>query len=166
MKNFKILKTVVLLVAVMAFSSCDEDGPIQQEVKTNQETTIQVNGLKGESAYTISDSADIQDLLDSATEFVEAEIDQVKLRIDGYSGSSIEGNITLKVGAITLFTSQTVSLTDEDTTISIPAAVRDVVTLINGGTFNISLVGTTTTPIADDAFQLIVTPRIRGVFEL
>ena len=176
MKNFKILKTVLLLVAVMAFSNCDENGPLEQAIRTNEEISIQVEGLKDKSSHTVNDQADIQDLLDNASDLITAEIDQVKFRIENYIGTSavgnkIEGSITVNIGSIELFESQIVSLSSTDSTISVPAEARDILDLVNTANnlpldLSITIKTKEGTVIEDNDFQLIVTPRITGVITL
>lgn len=162
----KFMKGLVLLFAVLTLSNCDEDGAIQSVVKTNSPTTLSVTGLEGQTTYTISDSADISELLESTSKFLEAKVESVSLRLEDYSGTSIDGTITVEVGGNVLFSSQTVSLTSTDSVIQVPANASDIVGLINSGAFSISLTGTTTAPIEDNDFKLVVTPAITGTFEL
>ena len=173
MKNFRIMKTLVLLVARLAFISCEENGPIQQVVKTDTSTSITVTDLDGKSSYSITDTADISELVDGVDVFVAAEIESVGLKLENYSGGTIEGNITVKVGGITLFTSETVSLSSVESVVTVPAAARNILTLIQSssasGQFGITLEGNTTNgPITDDndSFTLVVTPTITGTVEL
>ena len=161
-----LMKTLVLLFTVFTLSNCDEDGAIQTVIKTNTATTLSVTGLEGQTSYTISDSADISELLESTSNFLEAHIKSLALRSEASSGTSIDGTITVQVGGNVLFSSQTVNLTSTDSVIQVPASASDIVSLINSGSFSISLTGTTSAPIEDNDFKLVVTPAITGTFEI
>ena len=45
MKKFKLMKTVMLLFAILALSSCEEDGPIQFIVVDEFETDAKIVNL-------------------------------------------------------------------------------------------------------------------------
>jgi len=166
MKNFKLMKTVFLLFALVAFSNCEDNEPIKSELKTNTSTPIAIIGFEGQDIYQLDNTVDISGLLDTASSFLTAEIEQIALKLEDYSGASIDGTMTVRLGSTTLFESEAVTLTSDNTIITIPSTLRNILTLVNSGEFKIYLEGTTSIPIEDNSFKLIVTPQIRTTIEI
>lgn len=162
MRNFKFVKTAFLLFVLAAFSNCEDNGPIQSEVKTNTSTSINIKDVQGKSSYKVEDTVDISDLLDIANNFLEAKIEQIALKLEDYSGTSIEGTITVKLGSTTIFNEKSITLTSDNTILTVSSALRDILTLVNSGEFKIFIEGTTSKPIEDNDFKLIVTPQIKA----
>ena len=164
MKKMNLLKSILVLFVAFTFSMCEESGEIQFVVEDDFPNEIAVNGLEGETSYTISDSADISELLDGAAKFVEADIKTVTLQLKDYSGSAINGNVRVKTGSLTLF-DQAVNLTSTPTVITVPENASDILSAINSGTIAISLEGEASAPIEDNSFIIIVTVKVRGTVE-
>ena len=165
MKNFKLVKTVILLFAVLAFSNCEENGAIQFVVKDSFPTPLAVVGLKGQSSYANEDSADISGLLDSGTAFVEANIESVTLKLENYDGAPITGSMKLTANGIVLL-DEDVTLTSLDSDpIAIPENLGGILDALNSGTLTISIEGSTEQPIEDDDFIIVITPMVTGTVE-
>lgn len=162
MKNFKLVKTAIILFAVFAFSNCEDGEPIQFIVVDEVPTEISVQGFEGLSEYSTSSVADLSDLLDSATTFIEADVEKITLALMDYSGTSIEGTITIIVGGIPLI-NEAVTLSSDPKTFTIPAGSSDILSSINSGLMTITMEGTTAAPIADNDFVIVVTPTVRGL---
>jgi hypothetical protein len=164
MKNLKLMKIVVVLFAVFAFSNCEESGdPVQFVVVDEIPTSIAVTGLEGKSAYSVTNTADISSLLDNAAVFVEAKIETVSLKLSEYNGTSIEGNIKITVGGNVIF-NESKTLSSTAVTLTIPESASDILSDINSGTVTLSMEGSTTEPISDNDFVIIVTPTVRATF--
>jgi hypothetical protein len=164
MKNLKLMKIVVMLFAVFAFSNCEDGDPVQFIVVDEFPTPISVDGLQGQTAYSVTNTADISSLLDNAASFVAADIEKVSLVLSEYDGGSIEGTIKITVGDQVLF-NESKTLSSTAVTLDIPANASDILNDINSGTMSITMEGTTIEPIADNAFIITVTPTVRGTVE-
>ncbi|WP_439127618.1 hypothetical protein [Polaribacter sp.] len=165
MKKIKLIKPLLLLFAVFTFSMCDETGDIQFEVKNSFETTATVAGLEGQSTFTIDSTADISDLLDNATTFVDANIESVILQLEDYSGSDFAGNISIAVGPVP-FLNQSVSLSSTPTDpIIIPENAARILYIISSGSFPFTITGSTTNPIEDNNFKIKMTFKIKAIVE-
>ena len=162
MKNFKLVKTAIILFAVFAFSNCEDGEPIQFIVVDEVPTEISVQGFEGLSEYSTSSVADLSDLLDSATTFIEADVETITLALMDYSGTSIEGTIIITVGGIQLI-NEVVTLSSTAVSFTIPAVSSDILSSINSGLMTITMEGTTADPIADNDFVIVVTPTVRGL---
>lgn len=159
----KLFKAVLLLFTVFTLSNCEEDGEIQFIVVDDFETNAAVNGLSGLSSIDINQSMNVSDLLDNASEFVEADVESVIITLKDYSGTSIEGNFNLAIGSSTLV-NQSLTLTSNVATspIAIPSNASDILSSITSGNVQVSLTGSTTAPIADDAFTLNLKFKIKA----
>jgi hypothetical protein len=164
MKNLKLMKIAVLFFAVFAFSNCEDGDPVQFIVVDEFPTPISVTGLEGQSAYSVTNTADISSLLDNAASFVAADIEKVSLVLSEYDGGSIEGTIKITVGDQVLF-NESKTLSSTAVTLDIPANASDILNDINSGTMSITMEGTTIEPIEDNAFIITVTPTVRGTVE-
>lgn len=166
MRKFNLMKTVVLFITILAFSNCEENGPIQFIVADDFETSVVINNLGDQSSFTISSSTDISDLLDNADSFVETNIESVIAELgDDYSGTSINGTLKVSSGSVT-FLDQSINLTKNPSVpIVIPSNSSDILSLISSGTFPISVSGTTTEPLGDNNFTLKLTFRVKATVE-
>jgi hypothetical protein len=162
MKNFRLIKTAIVLFAALAFSNCEDGEPIQFIVVDEVPTEIAVQGFDGLSEYSTSSVADLSDLLDSATTFIEADIEKVTLSLKDYSEASITGTIKITVGGVDLI-NEAVTLSNTAVSFTIPPVNSDVLSSINSGFMTITMEGTTATPIADNDFVIVVTPTVRGL---
>ena len=165
MKNFKLVKTVILLFAVLAFSNCEENGAIQFVVKDSFPTPIAVLGLKGQSFYSKEGTADISGLLDNRTAFVEANIESVLLKLENYDGTSIIGSIKLTANEIVLLDEDVILTSLDSDPIAIPENLGGILDALNSGTLTISIEGSTEQPIEDDDFIIVITPMVIGTVE-
>ena len=76
MKQNQLLKSILLLVAVFTFSMCEENGPIQSIVADEFTTTVSLEGLEGQSAFTITNqTTNISDLFDDQDFIKAAEVE-------------------------------------------------------------------------------------------
>jgi predicted small lipoprotein YifL len=164
MKKLKLMKSVVVLFAVFALSSCEENGPIQFIVADDFTTTVSMNGLEGQTTYTTNSTTDISELLDGASKFVEADIESISIMLEDYSGTSLNGTVQIKAGTLTIV-DQAVNLTSSATLINVPSDSGDILTLISSGNLPITVTGTATAPIEDNSFSIKATVNIRATVE-
>ena len=123
-----------------------------------------MQGFEGLSEYSTSSVADLSDLLDSATTFIEADVEKITLVLMDYSGTSIEGTIIITVGGIQLI-NEDVILSSTAVSFTIPPVNSDILSSINSGLMTITMEGTTATLIASNNFIIEVTPTVRGTVE-
>ena len=165
MKKVNLMKTVILLFAVLAFSNCEENGAIQFVVVDEFSTSVNIKGLAAESSFTENSSTNIADLLAGLATFVEADIESVTLSLqDDFEGTSINGNINVTVGSIVLF-DQDVTLTKGGSlVIQVPAS--NILSIISANVIPVSVTGTSTSGIlGDDDFTIDVLFKIRATVE-
>jgi hypothetical protein len=165
MKEFKLMKIVFLLFTVFLLSNCENNDAVEFVVIDDFPTEIDVIGLEGLTSYRIEDTADISDLLNNASTFIEADVEAVALALKNYPGSAITGALKVTTGGTILFEQQ-VTLTSTETIIEIPASASNILGDINAGTISVILEGTTTAPIESNAFVIVVTPTIRSTVGL
>ncbi|QOD60449.1 hypothetical protein H9I45_14040 [Polaribacter haliotis] len=165
MKRIKFLKPLLLFVAIMAFSNCEENGEIQFIVVDEFESNAVVTGLNTTTSFETSSSTDISQLLDNASKFVDANIEKVTLTLqDDYSGDAISGNFDLTVGPIKI--NQTLTLTKGvGTEILIPANASGILSLINSGTFPYVLKADFTSTPGDDSFTINLKFKVKATVE-
>ena len=165
MKKVNLMKTVILLFAVLAFSNCEENGAIQFVVVDEFSTSVNIKGLAAESSFTENSSTNIADLLAGLATFVEADIESVTLSLqDDFEGTSINGNMNVTVGSIVLF-DQDVTLTKGGSlVIQVPAS--NILSIISANVIPVSVTGTSTSGIlGDDDFTIDVLFKIRATVE-
>lgn len=165
MKKVNLMKTVILLFAVLAFSNCEENGAIQFVVVDEFSTSVNIKGLAAESSFTENRSTNIADLLVGATTFVKADIESVTLSLqDDFEGTSINGNMNVTVGSIVLF-DQDVTLTKGGSlVIQVPSS--NILSIISANVIPVSVTGTSTSGIlGDDDFTIDVLFKIRATVE-
>lgn len=165
MKKVNLMKTVILLFAVLAFSNCEENGAIQFVVVDEFLTSVNIKGLAAESSFTENSSTNIADLLAGLATFVEADIESVTLSLqDDFEGTSINGNMNVTVGSIVLF-DQDVTLTKGGSlVIQVPAS--NILSIISANVIPVSVTGTSTSGIlGDDDFTIDVLFKIRATVE-
>lgn len=161
MKKMKLMKVAILFLTILAFSNCEEDGAIQFIVVDDFGTSVSVKGLEGKTAFTISSSTNVSDLLDNANTFVAADVESVTLELVDYSGTSINGTISVSPGLATT----PASLSSTPITIPIPANSSAILSLISSGNFPVTIVGNATAPIEDNDFSIKMTFRIKATVE-
>ena len=165
MKKVNLMKIVILLFAVLAFSNCEEEGAIQFVVVDEFLTSVNIKGLAAESSFTENSSTNIADLLAGLATFVEADIESVTLSSqDDFEGTSINGNMNVTVGSIVLF-DQDVTLTKGGSlVIQVPAS--NILSIISANVIPVSVTGTSTSGIlGDDDFTIDVLFKIRATVE-
>ena len=165
MKKVNLMKIVILLFAVLAFSNCEENGAIQFVVVDEFLTSVNIKGLAAESSFTENSSTNIADLLAGLATFVEADIESVTLSLqDDFEGTSINGNMNVTVGSIVLF-DQDVTLTKGGSlVIQLPAS--NILSIISANVIPVSVTGTSTSGIlGDDDFTIDVLFKIRATVE-
>ena len=158
----KLFKAVLLLFTVLTLSNCEEDGEIQFIVVDEFESDAVVTGLNTATAFETSSSTNISDLLDSASEFVEAEIEKVTLTLqDDYSGTAISGDFEITVGPINIM--QTLTLTKGvGTEIVLPADASSILSVINSGVFPYVIKADFTSSPADDNFTINLKFKVKA----
>lgn len=165
MKKINLLKPLLLLFAVFTFSMCEEAGDIQFVIADDFDTTVAINGLKGETSYAFNtNDIDVNDLLENASEFLTADVESVTLALENYSGAAISGNISVMAGPIPLL-SENVALSSTPVAVEIPANASNILSILSSGLFTATISGATSAPIADDNFNIKMTFRIKATVE-
>jgi len=169
MKKIQLMKTVLLLFAVFAFSNCEEDGPIQFQVKDDFENNVSVKGLEGQSEIIITEATDVSDILDNGSTFVIAKIESVTVFInnDYDSDSTIAGTYSLEIGNKKLIDELKLELSKgkPGLTIDIPKNSQGILSSINSGKVEFVFSGKTDSPILDNDFSLNVTFNMDATVE-
>lgn len=165
MKKMKLMKVAILFLAVFALSNCEEDGEIQFIVVDEFESDAVVTGLNTATAFETSSSTNISELLDSASEFVEAEIEKVTLTLqDDYSGNAITGDFDLTVGPINI--KKTLTLTKgQATEVIIPAEASSILSVISSGVFPYVIKADFTSSPADDNFTINLKFKVKATVQ-
>lgn len=165
MKKNRLIKTVVLLF-VLAFSNCEEDGPIQFVIVDDFETNASISGLVGLSSIDIDKVMDVSDLLDNVSIFVEADVESAIITLNDYDGNSIEGAFICSIGGVSLFNEALELIPGKATNpIAIPSSVSSILSSIESGNVQVQLTGSTNSPIADDDFSLNLKIKIKAKVE-
>ncbi|MEN8775436.1 MAG: hypothetical protein ABF263_04770 [Polaribacter sp.] len=166
MKKINTLKSLLLLITVLTFSMCEDSEKIQFVVKDSFDNIepIEVKGLKGQTSYTLSTTADISELLDNASSFVKAEVESIAISLVDYSGNSIEGNIKISSGSLT-FLDQNVSISETPSALTIPSGVINILSILKTGVFPVTIEGVVNPAIADNDFELRLTFVVKAVVE-
>lgn len=161
----KLMKAIVLLFAVFALSNCEEDGEIQFIVVDEFESNAVVTGLNTATAFETSSTTNISDLLENASEFIEAEIEKVTLTLqDDYSGDAVTGDFDITVGPINL--KQTLTLTKgEGVEVVVPASASSILSVINSGVFPYVIKADFTSSPGDDNFTINLKFKIKATVE-
>lgn len=161
MKKINFTKTLILLLTVFAFSMCEENGPIQFLLVDEFSTSVPVRGLQGQSSLSLSSSTDISQLLDNASSFLEADVESVFIEIENYSDNSINGNIEVLAGSISLL-NETLTLSSSPKEVKIPSSASNILSIISSSQFPVKLNGSLSTPIADNDFSIKLTFKVRA----
>lgn len=164
MKKINLLKSMLLLFTVLTLSNCEEDGAIQFIVVDDFSASVTVTGLEGQSSYTESGSTNISDLLEGASSFVEADVESITISLEDYSGTSIDGTVTVSAGSLTLI-NESVSLSTSPIVIDIPDNASDILNLISSGVVPITVSGTSTIPLEDNNFKINLILKVKAKIE-
>ena len=165
MKNFKFVKIAFLLIAVVAFSNCEDNGPIQSVVVDEFEFPVDVLGMSGESIYgpTIP-PVDISKLLENVSSFVGLKIIDATVTLgDDYSGDKIAGNFTLIAGGQTIFDQSEEFV--KGTPKRIDILVKDILAGISSSKIPVTVKGESSTVLGDDDFTIKVIIRVSAIVE-
>jgi len=165
MKNFKLMKTVFLLFALIAFSNCEDNGPIQSVVVDEFEFNLDVLGMSGERSYgpTIP-PVDISKLLENFSSFVGLKIIDATVTLeDDYSGDKIAGNFTLTAGGQTIFDQSEEFV--KGTPKRIDILVKDILAGISSSKIPVTVEGKSSTVLGDDDFTIKVIIRVSAIVE-
>ncbi|MCG1035853.1 hypothetical protein [Polaribacter sargassicola] len=166
MKKIKVMKAVLLLCAVFAFSSCEENGEIQFIIKDDFDAVLLVKGAKDQTSFSLDSSVNISDLLANSSEFVYADVESVTLQLVDYSGESIDGTIEVLIDGNTTILNESVSLSETPTDpIIIPEEVSNIMDVISSETFPITVNTSSDEPIEDDDFSIKLTFVVKATVE-
>jgi len=104
-------------------------------------------------------------LLDSASRFVEANIEKVTFTLqDDYSGDSVSGTFQIIVGSISI--TQTLTLVKGvGVDIVIPANASGILSLISSETFPYTFKGDLSSPAGDDDFTINLKFKVKATVE-
>lgn len=165
MKKINFIKSVILLFAVFTFSNCEENGDVQFIIIDDFPASVNLTGLVAQSSFTTNGSADISDLIEGASSYIEADVESVTIELDdNYSGTSIVGTITVSAGSFTLL-NQSLTLTKDPIVVDIPANASNILSVITSGTMPVTVTGNATTLLGDDDFNINLSFKIKAKVE-
>lgn len=165
MKNLKLMKTVLLLFAIVAFSSCEDDGQIQFVVVDEFETEAKIVGLATQTGFTVTNTTDISELIDNSASFVEAEIEKVTVTLqDDFSGASIPLNLNVSVGGVPVLNQLFTLNKGVGVEVDLSTAAN-ILGTISSGTFPFEVTGTSTSALGDNDFTLKLVFKLKAIVE-
>ena len=152
---------------MLAFSNCEEEGAIQFVVVDDFTTSLNIKGLAAESSFTESSSTNIAELLKGAATYVEADVESVTLELqDDFDGTSIVGNVVVTLGSFDVLNEEVTLTKGEGLVIQVPDNASDILSVISGNAFPVSITGTSTSGIlGDDDFTIDVLFKVRATVE-
>ena len=164
MKKLFFFKTMVLLLAIVTFSNCEENGALQFVVADDFEISVRITGLDASSSYSTSGTVNISDLLDNADVFVDSNIEEISLTLqDDYSGTSISGSFQIQIGTIDVTETLTLSK-GQEVEVNVPDA-SSILSLLTSGSFPYNFNVNLSSPVADDDFTINVKYRVKATVE-
>jgi len=170
MTNLNFRKSFVLLFAILAFSGCEENGPIQFIAVNEYEITLPILGAQNEVSFdhtsSTQNSIDISELLGEASTFVELYVEELTVTLQDYSGDKIA--LDLEVSALgSLFDfNQAIELTP-GVAMSIDLKnTLDLLLFLSSTSIPLTVKGVSSGVLADDNFTLKLKLKIKGIAEM
>lgn len=170
MTNLNFRKSFVLLFAILAFSGCEENGPIQIIAVNEYEITLPILGAQNEVSFdhtsSTQNSIDISELLGEASTFVELYVEELTVTLQDYSGDKIA--LDLEVSALgSLFDfNQAIELTP-GVAMSIDLKnTLDLLLFLSSTSIPLTVKGVSSGVLADDNFTLKLKLKIKGIAEM
>lgn len=168
MKKNNLLKPVmVLLIAMLTFSNCEENGEIQFIVVDEFETNARIQNLQGLTVFSITNTTDISDLLDGADKFVDADIEKVTLTLvsGSHSAGIFGGAFSVNVNGEEKISFEGQLIENSPVEVTVPANVTDILSVLQGGVLPFEFSGVVLNPIADDDFTINLKFKIKAIVE-
>ena len=164
MKKLIFIKTIALLLTIVTFSNCEENGPVQFVVADDFENSVRVLGLDASSSYSTSGTVNISDLLENADVFVDSDIEKISLTLqEDYSGTSISGSFQIQIGTINA--TETLTLNKgQEVVVNVPDA-SSILSVLTSGSFPYNFNVNLSSPVADDDFTINVKYRVKATVE-
>lgn len=159
-----------MLFAVLAFSGCEENGPIQFAAVDEFEISLPIIGAKNELSFdytTPADSAiDISELLGEANSFAELHIEELSVTLQDYSGDKIVLDFEISALGLPFDYNHSMELIPE-TPIKIDLNTSlDLLTFLSTTVVPINVKGESTGLLSDDNFTLKLKVKIKGIVEM
>ncbi|WP_405606713.1 hypothetical protein [Polaribacter sp. Asnod1-A03] len=166
MKKIKHLKLIFFLFLGFCLSSCEEGGPIQFIVVDEFESGIlEVKGQEGESGFSVTESADISGLIENSADFVEAEIEEVRIVLkDDYSGNPISLSLHIVIDGETVVDQDLILEQGVEKTLDLTESV-DILNSITSGNFPFVISGTSASPLEDNDFTINMIFKVKATVE-
>ena len=170
MTKLNFMKSVALLFAVLAFSGCEENGPIQFIAVDEFEITLPIKGAQNELSFDYTSPAessiDISELLGEASSFVELYVEELTVTLEDYSGNKIALDLKVFIGELRFDYNHSLELTSGIATSIDLKNTLDLLTLISKTSIPITVTGESSGISAGDDFKLNLKLKIKGIVEM
>jgi hypothetical protein len=170
MTKLNFMKSVILLFAVLAFSGCEENGPIQFIAVDEFEITLPIKGAQNELSFDYTSPAessiDISELLGEASSFVELYVEELTVTLEDYSGNKIALDLKVFIDTLPFDYNHSLELTSGIATSIDLKNTLDLLTLISKTSIPITVEGKSSGILADDDFKLNLKLKIKGIVEM
>ena len=170
MTKLNFMKSVVLLFSVLAFSGCEENGPIQFIAVDEFEITLPISGAQNEFSFDYTSpsesSIDISELLGEASSFVELYVEELTVTLEDYSENKIALDLKVSIDRLPFDYNHSLELTSGIATSVDLKNTLDLLTLISKTSIPITVKGESSGILADDNFTLKLKLKIKGIVEM
>ena len=170
MINLNFRKSFVLLFAVLAFSACEENGPIQFVAVDEFEITLPILGAQNEVSFDYTspaqNSIDISELLGEASSFVELYVEELTVTLQDYSGDKIALDLEVSALGLPFDYNQAIELTPGIATSIDLKNTLDLLLFLSSTSIPLTVKGVSSGVLADDNFTLKLKLKIKGVVEM
>ncbi|MFL3661191.1 MAG: hypothetical protein ACI6PN_05515 [Polaribacter sp.] len=170
MINLNFRKSFVLLFAVLAFSACEENGPIQFVAVDEFEITLPILGAQNEVSFDYTspaqNSIDISELLGEASSFVELYVEELTVTLQDYSGDKIALDLEVSALGLPFDYNRAIELTPGVATSIALENTLDLLLFLSSTSIPLTVKGESAGILADDNFTLKLKLKIKGIAEM
>tara|TARA_B110000240_G_scaffold185306_1_gene220786 strand:- start:143 stop:733 length:591 start_codon:yes stop_codon:yes gene_type:complete len=170
MTKLNFMKSVILLFAVLAFSGCEENGPIQFIAVDEFEITLPISGAQNELSFDYTSPAessiDISELLGEASSFVELYVEELTVTLEDYSGNKIALDLEVSALGLPFDYNHSLELTSGIATSIDLKNTLDLLLFLSSTSIPVTVKGESSGILADDNFTLKLKLKIKGIVEM
>jgi hypothetical protein len=164
------MKSLTLFFAVLAFSGCEENGPIQFAAVDEFEITLPITGVKNELSFDyttpVENAIDITELLGEANRFLELKVEELTVTLQDYSGDKITLDFEVSAFNLPFEYDHAIELVPE-TAIKIDlTSSLDLLMFLSSTSIPINVKGESTGLLIDDNFSLKLKVKVKGIVEM
>ena len=170
MTKLNFMKNFVLLLAVLAFSGCEENGPIQFIAVDEFEIKLPISGAQNELSFDytspLESSIDISELLGEASSFVELYVEELTVTLEDYSGNKLALDLEVSALGVPFDYNHSLELTSGIATSIDLKNTLDLLLFLSSTSIPVTVKGESSGILADDNFTLILKLKIKGIVEM